>query len=73
MPSDAAIRAMIDDYITRVPEPNVVSSCSYCEGELYEGQEVTVYEDEVFCDEDCLVSYLRQHSYVYSAVLGVDY
>ena len=45
--------------------------CNYCNGELYEDQDI-VYEKEgdvSYCDEECLVSHIRKHAREYAELL----
>ena len=35
-------------------EPKVMGTCSICDCELFEGDEVTQYENELYCDRNCL-------------------
>lgn len=41
------------------PEDEVVGGyCESCTEELYKGQSVVKFEDEVFCDRECFLSYM---------------
>lgn len=50
---------MTDDHILRAPdEPICVVACTGCGDEMYEGDEATEYDGEIFCSEECLAGYL---------------
>jgi hypothetical protein len=47
--------------MARFEEPDeevIASECVHCGAELYEGQEVIAWEDEHFCNTDCLLESL---------------
>lgn len=60
------------DTMARFKEPSiyddskVVSECSGCGNDLFAGEEVIEFEDEHFCDKDCLIDWLS--AYVISIV-----
>ncbi|MEH7117244.1 hypothetical protein V7128_07455 [Neobacillus vireti] len=38
-------------------EPKILKYCVNCDAELYEGQDVTEFDGEYFCDDDCCHKY----------------
>lgn len=41
-----------------IPEANIAGYCDCCNGELYKGQGVVVFDVETFCDTDCFLEYM---------------
>ena len=42
------------------PYLKVVASCQDCDGDIYEGEEVVEYEDNIFCNKECMAEYLLE-------------
>lgn len=56
------------DTMARFEEPSiyddseVVSECSCCGTDLFAGEEVIGFDDEYFCDKECLVDWLSAYA-----------
>jgi hypothetical protein len=47
--------------MARFAEPDdekIITHCTHCGGELYEGDEAVVYDSEEYCSTDCVLSSL---------------
>ncbi|WJY27421.1 hypothetical protein [Sporosarcina trichiuri] len=53
-------------------EARLVTHCGSCGGELYEKEEVLLHDEDVFCDNDCLLDHLIDAGHVWVKVLDEE-
>ena len=55
---------MIDDYITREPQFEVVGHCNNCGEILESGMDYTELDGKVYCDDYCISQYYEIEEFV---------
>jgi hypothetical protein len=63
-----------DRWKTTPPEPDVVETCTYCGGELYDRCDYVHdrNEDEWFCDDNCFIEHKREIGDLATEVISND-
>ena len=53
---------MLDNnYFNYEDKEEVFGTCSHCGEELGIGHEVVIFENEIFCDDVCLLDFLKEN------------
>jgi hypothetical protein len=50
----------LDRFSQGLPDPQqqpIIEECCHCGREMHEGEPAFLFDDEIFCDDECIVEY----------------